>query len=121
MSLIWAFLSGSTSNGGGGETPVKPVITLNGSSSVSITEEETYTELGATSTLGTVVISGTVENGVVGTYTVRYNASYNGVDADEVIRTVTITAVPFEAWQGFNIPVYDYPPDSVNVTSVTFE
>jgi hypothetical protein len=77
----------------------KPVITLNGENPVNLEVGAAYIESGATVTdnydtaiQNKLVISGTVNTVVVGTYYLYYNATdseRNG--ADEVIRTVNVT------------------------------
>jgi len=77
-----------------------PVITLNGSSSVSLTKGGAYTEAGATATdaggsgvAGEVVVTGTVNTNVVGTYSLYYNVSdLAGNEAEEVVRTVRVVS-----------------------------
>lgn len=81
---------------------VKPVITLNGSASVTITEGDTYIDAGATASdnvdgdlTGSIVVSGTVNTTMTGVYTLRYNVTdAAGNAADEVTRTVTVQAAP---------------------------
>ena len=75
----------------------KPVITLNGDSIISVGLGKTYKELGAKAiTLGgtdvsdDIVISGTVDTSTEGTYYVKYNVTYNGSVAEEVVRTVNV-------------------------------
>lgn len=74
----------------------KPVITLNGSSPMTITVGGTFTDPGATADDGTVVVvSGSVNTGVVGAYTIHYNATdLAGNPATEVTRTVNVVAAP---------------------------
>ena len=80
-----------------------PVITLNGSSTVNLTEGDTYTELGATAldnfdgdiTASIVVAGDTVDTNTPGTYIVTYNVSdAAGNAATEVTRTVNVSAAP---------------------------
>ena len=76
----------------------KPVITLNGSASVTVECHSTYTELGASvvdacdASLTSVTIGGDVVNAnAVGTYVVSYSATdAAGNAADVVTRTVTV-------------------------------
>ena len=80
---------------------VKPVITLSGSGPLSVQCGSIYTDAGATagdSCAGSVVVTagGSVNTGVVGIYTLTYNAT-DGVNvADEATRVVTVsdTAAP---------------------------
>jgi len=77
----------------------KPIITLIGSSSVTVSHGTTYTDAGATASDirdGNITSSITTVNPVntsnVGTYTVTYNVSDQaGNAADQVTRTVTVT------------------------------
>jgi len=70
----------------------KPVITLNGESSVTINLDSNYTELGA---IATDNVDGNITNEINITSDVTYTVHYNVSDAagnaaDEVIRTVTV-------------------------------
>jgi hypothetical protein len=76
---------------------VKPVIVLNGSSTVSINLNQTYTDAGATATdansgiNGSITMTGTVDTATAGTYTLTYNVSDKaGNAATAVTRTVTV-------------------------------
>ncbi len=78
-----------------------PIITLNGSTPVNITQGGTYTELGASWTdaedgSGSATVGGdTVDTNVIGTYTVTYNhTDIDGNAATQVTRTVNIVAAP---------------------------
>lgn len=81
---------------------VKPVITLNGSASMSIVQGSTFTDPGATATddrdgniTSRIVVSGSVMSGTVGTYTVSYNVrDAAGNFAPTLTRTVTVTQKP---------------------------
>lgn len=86
--------------GGGGPDTTPPVITLNGSSSISIAVGGTYTEPGVTATdnvdgdiTANVVIGGdTVDVNTIGSYTITYNVSdAAGNAATQVTRVVNIT------------------------------
>jgi len=75
--------SGCGSDNGGGEfdepDTTKPVITLNGASSVELIQGTAYTELGATVTddrdVNVIVrVSGSVDINVVNSYTITYTA-----------------------------------------------
>jgi prepilin-type N-terminal cleavage/methylation domain-containing protein len=75
----------------------KPVITLTGSSTVTVALNGTYTDAGATATdansgvNGSVVKTGTVNTAAAGTYTLTYNVSDKaGNAATAVTRTVTV-------------------------------
>jgi hypothetical protein len=75
---------------------VKPVIRLNGDSTITLEVKSTFNDPLATVSDNkdinvNLITSGVVNTGVVGTYTLRYNAIDNaGNRADEVIRTVRI-------------------------------
>lgn len=83
---------------GSGPDTTPPVITLNGSSTITVTQGGTYTELGATAVdnvdgdiSANIVIGGSVNTSVVGTYQVTYNVSdAAGNAAVQVIRTVEV-------------------------------
>ncbi len=85
---------------GSGPDIVKPVITLNGASTINLNVGQTYTELGATATdnvdgniTANIATTGTVNTAVAGTYTVNYNVSdAAGNAADQVSRTVIVAA-----------------------------
>lgn len=76
-----------------------PVITLEGNATVDLWVWETYTEEGATASdtldgnlTGAITISGTVDTGTHGTYTLTYTVSDTaGNAATPLIRTVTVT------------------------------
>lgn len=78
------------------EDDVPPQITLNGSSSVTISVGETYIEQGASAVddrdgLVTVTVTGSVDTNTVGTYFLSYNAMDTaGNQAIEVARSVTV-------------------------------
>ena len=78
----------------------KPEITLNGSSNVTITQFDSYTDAGATCTDAedaacTVTTSGSVDTDTAGIYTLSFDAEdSNGADADTLTRTVTVEALP---------------------------
>lgn len=79
----------------------KPVITLIGSASVTITEGGTYNDAGATATdnlegdlTSSIVTVNPVNTSVVGNYTVTYNVTDGaGNSATEVTRSVVVQAV----------------------------
>jgi hypothetical protein len=77
-----------------------PTITLNGSNSLEVDEDTTYTELGATWSdnidgFGAVTdITTDLDITTPGTYTVRYNyTDTSGNKATEVVRTITVLEV----------------------------
>lgn len=83
---------------------ISPIITLLGSTSVSITVGEAYTDAGATAIdsfegdiTGDIETISTVNTAVVGTYSVTYNvADSSGNDATAVTRTVIVEAAPVD-------------------------
>ncbi len=83
----------------------RPVITLLGESTITLTVGDTYTETGATATdnrdgnISTnIVISGTVSTSTAGAYTVRYNvADAAGNAAEEAVRTIVVNNPPAPA------------------------
>jgi hypothetical protein len=75
----------------------KPVIALNGASTINVTQGTVYTELGATATddrdgTVTVTISGTVDINTVGSYTITYKAKDGAGNEASVSRIVNIVA-----------------------------
>ncbi len=81
------------------EPNTKPTITLTGDNPLTLTEGDTFTDPGAIAddtedgdiTSDIVVGGDTVDPNTVGTYTIIYNVSDSeGLDADEVIRTVVV-------------------------------
>ena len=86
---------------GGGETDPEPtdttppIVTLNGASSITLTQGDSYIEEGATARDtrdGTVnvVITGTVGTNTVGVYTVTYTATDAANNTGTVTRTVNV-------------------------------
>ncbi len=79
-----------------------PVITLNGSSEITVQKDSAYTEAGWSATDNTggditnqVIVTGNVNTSVPGTYVLYYNVSdAAGNAADEVSRTVHVKATP---------------------------
>ena len=75
-----------------------PIITLNGDSTITITQGETFTDPGYTATYrgiditSSVQVSGSVNTAVVDTYTLTYTVSYNGKDATPVERVVNVAS-----------------------------
>lgn len=75
-----------------------PVVTLTGSAAVTVNQNSSWTDPGATATddrdgTKTVVSSGTVNLTVPGTYTVRYTATDNAGNSSYKERTITVVAV----------------------------
>ena len=82
---------------GSGPDTIAPVITLNGSSSVTLELQQAYNELGATATdnidgdlTSIIVTSGSVNTNVAGTYTITYSVSDAAGNSDSTTRTVTV-------------------------------
>jgi prepilin-type N-terminal cleavage/methylation domain-containing protein len=78
----------------------KPIITLNGSASITIDKGSTYSDAGATATdvhsglNGSVTSTGSVNPNVVGVYNITYNVSDRvGNIATPVTRTITVKDV----------------------------
>ena len=76
-----------------------PVITLVGSSQETITQNQSYTEQGASATDNldgavNVTISGSVNTSTVGTYTITYSATDRAGNTSTETRTVTVNALP---------------------------
>lgn len=92
-----------------------PIISLNGSSTVYVEFGDTYTEQGASWTdtydgSGSATASGTVNVGVLGSYTVTYSKTdSNGNVASAVTRTVIVqdTTAPFLQTNITNIDTYN--------------
>jgi len=84
---------------GAGPDTTAPVITLNGASTIDLNVGETYTELGATATdnvdgdlTSSIVVSGSVNTNISGTYTVTYSVSDAAGNSALVDRTVNVNA-----------------------------
>lgn len=99
----WSTLSSYTWTDGGVPTGEGvPVITLVGDANITLSVGDTYTEQGATATdaedgdiTGDIVTAGTVNTSVSGVYTITYNVTdSDGNAADQVSRTVTVSASP---------------------------
>ena len=72
-------------------TETVPTIALNGDASVTLQEEDTYTEQGATVAEGVqVAIIGEVKTNIPGTYVVKYIAIDQNGNMNSVTRTVTV-------------------------------
>lgn len=83
---------------GGGADTTAPVITLNGSATMSVAQGATFTDPGATAVDDvdgnvTVSVSGSVDTSTVGTYTLTYSATDKAGNTATKTRTVTVTAV----------------------------
>lgn len=78
----------------------KPVITLNGSSSITLNVNETYNEQGATATdeldgniTSKITRTGNVNTSVTGTYVITYSVKNSVGQEASVTRTVTVKSV----------------------------
>jgi len=78
-----------------------PVLNLNGDSTVTIVEGESFTDPGATATdnrdgdlTGGIVTTGTVDPKVPGTYELKYKVQDSVGNAAEAVRTVVVNARP---------------------------
>jgi hypothetical protein len=95
----------------------KPVITLLGDSIVNITLGNSYVDAGATAydnvdgdITSKIVVTGSVNTNVLGTYTLKYNVKDNaGNSADEKTRIVNVVPVP--------IPPTDTTKPTINIIS----
>jgi prepilin-type N-terminal cleavage/methylation domain-containing protein len=90
-----------------------PVITMLGSSPITINQGDTYSDAGATASdnidgnlTSSISVISTVNPSIVGTYTVTYNVSdSSGNTAIEVIRTVNVISTSeFAVSEGVNKP-----------------
>lgn len=113
------------------EDATKPIITLIGSASVTVTEGDTYTDAGATASdnvdgdiSGGIVVAGSVDTSTPATYIITYNVSDSaGNQADEVIRTVIVEATSTDAPISLVSPVTDrnaYIGSAFNYDLTTF-
>ena len=87
----------SVQQGSSGPDTTPPVITLNGSSSLSVLQGTTYTDAGATAFDNvdgslSVSSSGTVNTAVPGPYTITYTATDDATNTSTKTRTVTVVA-----------------------------
>ncbi|HUF74562.1 MAG TPA: FG-GAP-like repeat-containing protein, partial [Gammaproteobacteria bacterium] len=96
---ITVFLNDGHGNLGPGDV-TRPVLQLQGASTVTLTVQNAYNDAGATATddadgviTGSIVVDNPVDTDVIGTYTVRYTVTdRSGNDAIPVTRTVTVRA-----------------------------
>lgn len=77
------------------EDTTAPVVTLNGNAAVTLEAGATFTDAGATATdnydaTATVVVSGTVNNAALGTYTLTYTSTDASGNVGTATRTVTV-------------------------------
>ncbi len=80
-----------------------PVITLNGASVIDLNVGDTYNELGATATdnvdgdlTSSIVITGSVNTAIAGTYVLTYSVSDSAGNNASVNRTVNVNALPLD-------------------------
>lgn len=90
-----AAAAAAISSGDSSVDTIPPVITLNGSSSVTIELGSVYTEEGASAVdandgVVDVTISGSVDTSTVGTYTITYTARDAALNTSRVTRTVIV-------------------------------
>jgi hypothetical protein len=78
-----------------------PTITLNGDATVTLTEDDSYSDAGATASdpedgdlTAQIVVNNPVDTGTPGTYTVTYTVEDSGGNQAQVERTVTVEAAP---------------------------
>ncbi|MEM6722015.1 MAG: immunoglobulin-like domain-containing protein [Bacteroidota bacterium] len=91
-----------------------PVITLNGSATVTLNVGDAYVESGATATdnidgdiSANIAITGTVDTSLAGIYTITYNVSdAAGNTAVEVTRTVIVEAIGVGCTNGIDVFPY---------------
>ncbi len=76
-----------------------PVITLNGDNPQSVAKNYSYVEAGATCTdnydgniTGSIIISGSVNTAVIGSYTITYSCTDSSANTDVENRTVNVVA-----------------------------
>ena len=129
--------SGNTSNGTFNvtvEDTTPPVISLNGSDPMDVQVDTTYVEPGAVVTDNydtglTATITGAVDTGTVGTYTVYYNATDSNLNpAAQVTRTVNVVdeEAPstsddvLEGWQRLDVTVTFNCTDNVLCSKVYY-
>lgn len=97
----------------GGPDTTPPIITLLGTSTVTIDQGSTYADAGATALDDTdgditsrIIAANNVNTSVVGTYTVTYDVVDNaGNNAVKVTRTVNVNAPPSADISGASVPV----------------
>ncbi len=78
---------------------IAPVITLNGDQNITLKQNQTYQEFGATAKDNLdktieVKISGKVDTNTIGSYTLTYTATDKNQNSASVIRTVNVIAKP---------------------------
>ena len=114
---------------------VRPVITLNGSASMSVVQGSTFTDPGATATddrdgnvTSKISVSGSVNTGTPGSYSLSYNVrDAAGNFATTLTRTITVTAsggtgakitLPIEVF-GPSGSAVDVPVSLTNASAIT--
>jgi uncharacterized repeat protein (TIGR01451 family) len=95
------------------EDTVAPVITLNGASAMTVGFATVFTDPGATASDGcagnltsAIVVTGSVNTNVVGTYTLTYTVSDPSGHSDTKVRTVEVSPYNFT---GFFSPIDNLP------------
>ena len=85
------------------------MVTLNGDSTMEISQGSSYSELGASADTGEqVTITGTVDTNVPGTYTLTYTATDAAGNVGTATREIVITGNSLQQ----NCPLYNKPPPS---------
>lgn len=105
-----SIVTGTTDEVGGEVDTVAPVITLLGTTPVTITVGDSYTDAGATASddvdgniTASIAVTGSVNTGTVGSYTINYNVSdAAGNPATQVQRVVNVEAATVECYTGAN-------------------
>ncbi|QAY65384.1 immunoglobulin-like domain-containing protein [Paenibacillus protaetiae] len=105
---------------------VKPVITLNGNSTITLVQGTAFTDPGAAASdnydgdlTDAIVVSGTADVTEPGTYTLDYNVSdAAGNAADQVTRTVIVQSA--EEPEALDTTIASKPASVTNATSAAF-
>lgn len=93
---VYEVVEGSGTEGNT-DIPTIPIITLKGESTVTVGQNDTYVDAGAMAQTfdgvditSSIVKTSDVDTTTLGTYSVKYNVTYNGKSAKEVVRTVKV-------------------------------
>lgn len=79
----------------GSKVTVYPILTLNGSSVITIKKGSNYTDPGATSSAGTVTSTGNVDTNTIGVYKINYSsANEDGFEATKTRTVIVLSASP---------------------------
>ena len=86
---------------------IAPVITVLGSNPVTVNQNSSYNDAGATATDDrdgsiTVIATGSVDTATVGIYTITYNAKDNAGNTAIATRTVNVNSVPVATFSSFS-------------------